>query len=417
MSRKFQPYLLLILSSLAIALWSSPEVQAGVGQVNGAIRKAFGAPVNATGATNGQVLTFNSTSGQWDAQTKLTAAEQAQLDNLVAGTLALDTLFLDVSTKDVSIVRDSANRAGIEDGASSGGGLVVGAGTALAPSIAVDEGTSGKDNGMFLSSPNILGFAANGTGIMTLAVNGLTMLGNQVVQWDTDLSPITAANTVLSALSMASGNISNEGAVALTNFDIPTVTADGSHKGFVRVASFAMRITPGTNEKFIGFSGGALADNEYLELASDGAAIYIVSVNSGDWTVVHESGDIVSSTGIRSRGMSSWIRNVQDKTSNYTILATESGALFTNSGAGSSDFAFTLPTISSGLTYTIKQVDSGTVSFSPPAAAAITFSGGEMDLDEALETNGVGHSLTATAGGGTLWLITSEVGTPVEETP
>lgn len=168
-----------------------------------------------------------------------------------------------------------------------------------------------------------------------------------------------------------------------------------------------------------------------LDAGGPSGVITFQTVNASRWRM-NNSGhflagadntyDIGASGATRPRnvyvaGFTATERNVASKTTSpYTVSANESWTVYDNQGAGTTDIVFTLPAVNTGLTYTIKQVASGTMSFDPPSGSAIVWSGGQAADGEALETNGIGSSITLTCSG-TLWLVTNEVGTIVEESP
>ena len=99
------------------------------------------------------------------------------------------------------------------------------------------------------------------------------------------------------ALSLAeSGRISsNFGAAGLVALTLPDITVPGVTFKFVRVTTQSFRITPpGTSS--IKYSGGTMSVGEYLELASDGAKLHLVSDGNGDWIATYEFGTLTEQT-------------------------------------------------------------------------------------------------------------------------
>lgn len=99
------------------------------------------------------------------------------------------------------------------------------------------------------------------------------------------------------------------------------------------------------------------------------------------------------STGV---GFLGYARPVTAKTSGYTVLNTDTGTFFTNLGASGS-VTFTLPALTTGLTYDFERLADQTVTISLPASVIIrvgptvTSAGGNVTLDA------VGSRITVTA--------------------
>lgn len=87
-------------------------------------------------------------------------------------------------------------------------------------------------------------------------------------------------------------NTSAGGTVVLT---LPDTTEFGIVYKFVRVASQAIRIDPPAGSSII-YSGGTMTTGEYLELASDGAKLHLVSDGSGNWIATYEYGTLTEET-------------------------------------------------------------------------------------------------------------------------
>ena len=83
--------------------------------------------------------------------------------------------------------------------------------------------------------------------------------------------------------------------MALVTASLPNVTVAGIQFHFVRVASFDLRVDPPSSSALI-YSGGTMADGEYLALASDGAKISVISNGDGDYVVTNEFGTLTEET-------------------------------------------------------------------------------------------------------------------------
>jgi len=96
-------------------------------------------------------------------------------------------------------------------------------------------------------------------------------------------------------LSDSGKTISNDGAGATVEITLPTTPGAGIHFNFVRVASQALRINPPAGAQII-YSGGVMSDGEYLELASNGAKLSLISDGSNNWIATDESGTLTEET-------------------------------------------------------------------------------------------------------------------------
>lgn len=85
--------------------------------------------------------------------------------------------------------------------------------------------------------------------------------------------------------------ISNYGLGQISTITLPASNGPGIIFNFVRLDSYAMRINPQGSNAII-YSGGQMAGGEYLELASNGAKLSIVSDSSDNWVAIHEEGTL-----------------------------------------------------------------------------------------------------------------------------
>lgn len=85
--------------------------------------------------------------------------------------------------------------------------------------------------------------------------------------------------------------ISNVGAGAAVEITLPSAPGAGIHFDFVRIAPQALRVNPPAGSQII-YSGGTMADGEYLELASNGAKLSVISDGSGNWIATAEFGTL-----------------------------------------------------------------------------------------------------------------------------
>jgi hypothetical protein len=110
-------------------------------------------------------------------------------------------------------------------------------------------------------------------------------------------------------------------------------------------------------------------------------------------------------------------RQVQTKTADYTVKASESGTIFIS---GAADNVFTLPATEAGLRYTFvtKTVSASTgTSISPAAADAIhhTTSVDDKDLINSGASDVEGDSVTLVGDGAEGWWVESIFGTWAKE--
>ncbi len=94
----------------------------------------------------------------------------------------------------------------------------------------------------------------------------------------------------------SSGKVfTNDGAVGPVQVTLPPPSGAGISLTFVRIASFAFRVNPQAADAII-YSGGQMDDGEYLELASDGASLALISDANDNWIATLETGTLVEET-------------------------------------------------------------------------------------------------------------------------
>lgn len=87
-------------------------------------------------------------------------------------------------------------------------------------------------------------------------------------------------------------NIDAAGAIQVT---LPNPLGAGITFNFVRLIGQAFRIKPQDVDAII-YSGGQMEDGEYLELASNGARLSVVSDSNNNWVTTYESGTLTEQT-------------------------------------------------------------------------------------------------------------------------
>ena len=113
------------------------------------------------------------------------------------------------------------------------------------------------------------------------------------------------------------------------------------------------------------------------------------------------------STGVGSFGFA---RAVTAKTSNYTVLNTDTGTTFTNTGAAGT-VNFTLPTAAAGLWYTFYRDADFTVQATAAASTTIRVAGSVSASAGNVTLDAVGSSVTLIAISTTQWIAFSSTGT------
>lgn len=88
---------------------------------------------------------------------------------------------------------------------------------------------------------------------------------------------------------------SNDGAPGIIQVTLPPSPGPGIFFTLIRIASFAFRLKPQATDAII-YSGGQMDDGEYLELASDGAVLSVISDANNNWAATLEGGTLTEET-------------------------------------------------------------------------------------------------------------------------
>jgi len=278
--------------------------------------------------------------------------------------------------------------------------------------------------GVAWAASNYQGVTFDGAGSITV----VNLTGTGSLSLDNGAITSDGAGTLsLSRAQIGDGTVTNP-SLGFTSDD------DGTGVGFYRIGANQFGSTVNGVLTFAWGTGGLAAQNAMQFLADpddDPGLSFSGDADTGigrptalaDTLEFHAGGTVVGTldasefvVGVPVRAN----RGIQDKTTGYALATTDLGDMLTNAGAGATDVLFPLPAIASGLTFTIVQVDSGTVGFDPPAGTNILWDGSAtaMDDGEQLESSAAGSWATVTAGSGTLWFV--RTGGPsawVEETP
>jgi hypothetical protein len=111
------------------------------------------------------------------------------------------------------------------------------------------------------------------------------------------LGPYTTSDktTDYTVLSADNGTVfTNIGAAGTVTFTLPAGT-EGQKFTFKRVASQEVRIDPNAADHLV-YSGGAMADGEYLRLTTDGSCVTVIVNSAADAMTVMEVGTLVEET-------------------------------------------------------------------------------------------------------------------------
>jgi hypothetical protein len=126
------------------------------------------------------------------------------------------------------------------------------------------------------------------------------------------------------------------------------------------------------------------------------------------------TGDAVTGDGTAALG--GFLKTVTDDTDAHSVLASESGTVLTNAGAGA-PAAHTLPAAVAGLNYCFVVMAAQELRPTPAADDVINIAGVAGDAAEYWTANAVGETLCLVAVDGTNWVATSYTGTWTQQTP
>lgn len=186
-------------------------------------------------------------------------------------------------------------------------GDVVATGTLDASRITVDGGTEGAPGLTFAENPDSgIWHAGTANSSMHFAIDGNTGLsfnrnggdyrlqspvGAHLLGFSRFVTNLTAASTNLNQTFNPFQVFTNIGATETITVNLPSAPTYGMTYTIKRCASFAIQVNPGANDA-IRYSGGLMADGEYLELASDGAYVELVADSEGNWNTIAEGGTL-----------------------------------------------------------------------------------------------------------------------------
>lgn len=177
----------------------------------------------------------------------------------------------------------------LAEGNSAAGPILLGDGTAAAPSFAFSEaGGIGVYRDGTLLRLATAGASRVSVGTTTTVNTTLALAGNQITG---ALVPVSspATGTSLGA-SGSNGVYTNTGATGTRSIS-PGANQNGTFMRFVRTASHALRVAPSGSQNFMLEDGSTTTNGKYLELASDGAALSIV-LDGTTWVVLYSRGTI-----------------------------------------------------------------------------------------------------------------------------
>jgi len=147
------------------------------------------------------------------------------------------------------------------------------------------------DNGqIFVDNLLLTNKAGDGELTMRAATSGGAWLAKGFRQ---ELEALTGNG--LATLGDSGKTFTNQGALAIVTAFLPNPSGAGINLNFVRVAPQAFRVEPQSTDAII-YSSGQMADGEYLELASDGAKLSVVSDPNNNWIATVEFGVLTEET-------------------------------------------------------------------------------------------------------------------------
>ena len=264
---------------------------------------------------------------------------------------------------------------------------------------------------------NVLGTVSVNTNAAALATNigtgtttGTVTIGGAGIQ-AIDIGNGAAAKTVALGSSNSTSTttiLSGSGGILLNNNNNhPTSVGTGTSTGTVTIG--------GAGIQSIDIGNGAAAKTVALG-SSNTTSTTTISAGSGKINLVGTlaTGDAVTGDGTAALG--GFLATVLDDTDAHTVLASESGTVLTNAGAGG-PYAHTLPAAAVGLNYTFVVMAAQELRVTPGGGDVVNIAGIAGDAAEYWTANAVGEALTIVAVDATNWIATSFTGTWTQQTP
>ena len=315
---------------------------------------------------------------------------------------------------------------------------LTGSASASAPGLVFEGDT---DTGLYNSAANTLGFAAGGTEVATLDSNGLKSKagldaqgGDITLQNDEKISNDTDAQVEL--------NIDGADILVFNDFGASTINTDTTEY-LVEIADGTNVMTAGTNslaalniDLGIGNSTGGtnsvygiLIDSIVQDASNTETGIYVNSgwdtaasfqggvdvngaldVQGGDITLQNDE-TITNSTDGDVQISGALIHNTKviSKSANYSLLASESGAIVSQCGA-SGILTFTLPEAAAGMSYHFYVCASQAFTITPDSGDQILHFTNAVG-DRINTTGTAGDSVKLVALDDQFWVPLSETGT------
>lgn len=276
-----------------------------------------GVPLAVTGVpSDGQVLTYDSTTGTWRAESAAGGGETlAQTLALGATTGGTHLTFSSgdqlrasaalVTTATTTATHGATGRLDISIGASTTNGSALGAAAEFHPgsgnnggaiNVYAGETDTGTGGAILLAAGSSSSGTAGGVTITPGIGGSATTHGLATINAHALLIEAFTGGDTLTARE--SGKLChNTGAGATVTLTLPTGSNyAGIHYTFLRVAAQAFRVDPNAADNVV-YSGGAMANGEYLELGSAGAKLTLAydAANTA-WIATEEFGTLTEET-------------------------------------------------------------------------------------------------------------------------
>jgi len=156
----------------------------------------------------------------------------------------------------------------------------------------------------------------------------------------------------------------------------------------------------------------------YTLPSADGSAGQYLQTN-GSGTLSFAAGTLATGDAITGDGtaaLGGFLKTVTNDTDAHSVLASESGTILTNAGAGDA-YAHTLPSAAVGLNYCFVVMAAQELRVTPAAGDSIIIAGVAGDAAEYWTANTIGKSLCLVATDVNTWVATSYAGTWTQAVP
>ena len=387
---------LTINAATAITLYSNEAVTIGHA-TNGA---ADDLTIGLTGATDSSIIVSSTGTGT-DAISLQASAGGVDIDAAVA--------------QDVNIAGGQVALVSKDDAASA---ISLTANTGVSETIVVTNTQGTGESAITLVA------TAGGVNVDAAAAKDLDLAGGEVKLVSKDDAAgaisLTANVGVSETILVTNTQGTDEAAINLTstaggvNIDAAAAKNVSIDGGQVLIGSkdnaasaIALTANTGANETIV-----------VTNTQGTGAGAITLTATAGGITLNASSGITTGDaiTGDGTATMGGFLKTVTDDTDAHAVLASESGTILTNAGAGG-PFAHTLPAAAAGLNYCFVVMAAQELRVTPTAGDVINIAGVAGDDAEYWTANAVGESLCVAAVDGTNWVALSYTGTWTQQNP